>query len=230
MEMSTHKLRISPKTVQNQIVEKLQDAIIEGTFKPGERLVEAGLCEMLGVSRPSIREALRTLEAKRLVEIIPNRGPQIPVLTWEHATEIYQVRALLEGEASFIAAQRATTDDLKLLRASLAAFDAAMRTHDMSAEIASTAEFYGHLMRICGNRIIEETLSGLLARVNFLRSRSMSQPGRTKFSLREMKAIYQAIAAKDGDAARSAAVKHVENAHMSANAAFNSLKVEESAA
>src|SRR5258708_7251537 len=54
--MAALDLRISPKTVQQQIVEKLRGAIIEGMFKPGDRLVEANLCEMLGVSRPSIRE------------------------------------------------------------------------------------------------------------------------------------------------------------------------------
>ncbi|MCP3473327.1 GntR family transcriptional regulator [Bradyrhizobium sp. CCGUVB1N3] len=228
--MATHNLRISPKTVQLQIVEKLREAIIEGIFKPGDRLVEAELCEMLGVSRSSIREALRSLEAERLVEIIPNRGPQIPVLTREQAAEIYQVRALLEGEAAFIAAKRASADDLKLMRASLAAFGKAARVNDMQAEVASTAEFYAHILRICGNRIIEETLSGLLARINFLRARSMSRPGRAKVSLQEMKAIYEAIAAKNSNAARNAAIKHVENAHASANAAYELMNADESAA
>ncbi|MDB5606420.1 MAG: GntR family transcriptional regulator [Bradyrhizobium sp.] len=228
--MAAHNLRISPKTVQQQIVEKLRGAITEGVFKPGDRLVEADLCEMLGVSRPSIREALRSLEAERLIDIIPNRGPQIPVLTWEHATEIYQVRALLEGEAAFLAAKHATAEDLKQMRASLAAFGKAIRANDMPAKVASTAEFYGHIMRICGNRIIQEILSGLLARINFLRARSMSEPGRAKFSLQEMKAIYQAIAAKNSGAARSAAIKHVENAHVSANAAFELLNAKKSAA
>jgi len=228
--MATPNLRISPKTVQQQIVEKLRGAISEGVFKPGDRLVEADLCEMLGVSRPSIREALRSLEAERLVEIIPNRGPQIPVLTWEHASEIYQMRALLEGEASYIAAKKATPDDLKLMRASLAAFGKAVRARDMKAEVAFTTEFYGHLLRICGNRIIEETLAGLLARINFLRGRSMSQPGRAKFSLQEMKAIFEAVEAGNGNAARSAAIRHVENAHRSANAAYEELSSKEDSA
>lgn len=228
--MATPNLRISPKTVQQQIVEKLRGAIIEGVFKPGDRLVEADLCEMLGVSRPSIREALRSLEAERLVEIIPNRGPQIPVLTWEHASEIYQVRALLEGEAAFIAAKRATPEDLKLMRASLAAFGKAVRAHDMKIEVSSTAEFYGHILRVCGNRIIEEALTGLLARINFLRGRSMSQPGRAKVSLQEMKAIFEAIEARNSSAARSAAVRHVENAHRSANAAYELLSAKENSA
>ena len=228
--MAALDLRISPKTVQQQIVEKLRGAIIQGMFKPGDRLVEANLCEMLGVSRPSIREALRSLEAERLVSIIPNRGPQIPVLTRYHAADIYKVRALLEGEAAFIAAKRATPDDLKLMRASLAVFGKAVRSKDMQTEVSATSVFYSHILRICDNRIIEETLNGLLARINFLRAHSMSQPGRAKVSLQEMKAIYEAIAAKNGSAARSAAVKHVENAHLSANAAYESFSAEDSAA
>jgi DNA-binding GntR family transcriptional regulator len=199
-------------------------------FKPGDRLVETELCEMLGVSRPSIREALRSLEAERLVTIIPNRGPQIPVLTWEHATEIYQVRALLEGEAAFIAAKRATAEDLKRMRACLASFGKAVHANDAKMEISSTAEFYGHILRICGNRIIEETLNGLLARINFLRGRSMSRPGRAKISLQEMKAIFEAIAAKNDNAARAAATKHVENAHVSAKAAYDSCNFDDTAA
>ncbi|MBB5048320.1 DNA-binding GntR family transcriptional regulator [Rhodopseudomonas rhenobacensis] len=225
--MTAHDLRISPRTVQQQIVEKLRAAITDGFFAPGDRLIEAELCDMLGVSRPSIREALRSLEAERLIVIIPNRGPQIPVLTADHAAEIYQVRALLEGEAACIAAKRATTDDLKQMRASLAAFGRAIRTADMPGKIASTAAFYGHIMRLCGNRIMQETLSTLLARINFLRAQSMSQPGRAKHSLQEMKAIYQAVATKNGAAARSAAVKHVEHAHLSAIAAFELLNAKQ---
>jgi DNA-binding GntR family transcriptional regulator len=228
--MSPLNLRISPKTVQQQIVEKLKEAITQGMFKPGDRLVEAELCEMLGVSRPSIREALRSLEAERLVSIVPNRGPQIPILTWEHATEIYQVRALLEGEAASIAAKLATAEDLKLLRASLTAFGNAVRANDVAKEISATTEFYGHILRICGNRIIEETLQGLLARINFLRERSMSHPARPKVSVQEMKAIFDAIAAKDGKAARAAAVKHVENARSSASAAHGASRSKDSAA
>lgn len=228
--MAALDLRISPKSVQQQIVEKLREAIIEGMFKPGDRLIEANLCEMLGVSRPSIREALRSLEAERLVSIIPNRGPQIPVLSRDHAADIYKVRALLEGEAAFIAARYATPDDLKLMRASLAAFGKAVRANDMQTEVSATSVFYSHILRMCGNRIIKETLNGLLARINFLRAHSMSQPGRAKVSLQEMKAIYEAIAAKDGAAARNAAVKHVENAHQSANAAYESFSAEDSAA
>lgn len=68
---------------------------------------------MLGVSRPSVREALRSLEAERLVTLVPNKGPHIPVITGKQATEIYQVRALLEGEAAALAAGRASASYIR---------------------------------------------------------------------------------------------------------------------
>jgi DNA-binding GntR family transcriptional regulator len=218
--MTAIDLRISPKTVQRQTLEKLRSAILVGMFKPGDRLIEAELCERLGVSRPSVREALRSLEAERLVSIIPNRGPHIPVLTWEHATEIYQVRALLEGEAAALAAKNARVEDIKTMRAALTAFGKAVRTNDAMGEINSTADFYREILRLSGNRIIEEILLGLLARINFLRARSMSLPGRAKISLQEMSAILDAIEANDSKAARRAAIHHVEQAHLSAHESY----------
>ncbi len=70
-------LRISPRTVQQETVDKLRLAILSGMFQPGNRLVESQLCIQLGISRPSLREALRSLAAERLIEIVPNRGPSI---------------------------------------------------------------------------------------------------------------------------------------------------------
>jgi DNA-binding GntR family transcriptional regulator len=218
--MNNIDLRVLPITVQRRSVEKLRSAILSGMFKPGDKLIESDLCGLLGVSRPSVREALRSLEAERLVTIIPNRGPQIPVLTWEQATQIYDVRALLEGEAASLAAQRATEEDVREMRNAIAGFRRAVRANDARGEVETTVAFYAELLRVCGNRIIEETLHTLLARINFLRGRSMSMPGRAKFSLREMKAIVDAIEAKDPAEARRAASYHVAQAHQAAHKSY----------
>ena len=61
------ELRVVPDTVRSRAVENLRRAIVTGYFLPGQRLVERELCEMIGVSRTSIREATRTLEAERLI-------------------------------------------------------------------------------------------------------------------------------------------------------------------
>src|SRR5690606_4359359 len=86
--------------VRRQVAKVLREAITSGRFAPGQRLIEKDLCELLGVSRPSVREALRELESEGLIEIIPNRGPLVKRLTAADAASVYQVRAALEALAA----------------------------------------------------------------------------------------------------------------------------------
>ena len=214
------ELRVSIQSVQQQAVENLRAAILAGVFKPRDRLIEADLCRRVGVSRPSLREALRSLEGEGLIVIVPNRGPQIPVLTWEQAEELYQVRVLLEGEAAALCAKHGTRQHHEDMRQALAAFEQAVRSNDRAKRLSATADFYRAMQRGSGNTVIEDLLQRLLARINFLRAQSMSHAGRAKFSLREMRAIFQAIVRGDSRAARKAAAIHVRNASIAARATF----------
>jgi DNA-binding GntR family transcriptional regulator len=213
-------LRINPKSLQHEIVEKLRSAILAGLFKPGDRLVEATLCASLGVSRPSLREALRSLEAEKLIVMVPNRGPQIPVLSWEDAQHIYHVREILEGEAAALCASLITQAETQELAGALDAFRDAVAMDDAAFRIAATDRFYDIVIRCSANPIIGEIIERLRARINFLRGRSMSQPGRTKHSLEEMEAIFQAIQSKRPDAARAAARLHIANARQASKGSF----------
>jgi DNA-binding GntR family transcriptional regulator len=213
-------LKVVTQTVQGQTVRKLREAIMSGVFKPGDRLVEADLCNQLGVSRPSVREALRSLEAERLITIVPNKGPMIPILSLEESLEIYDVRALLEGEAAALFATKATKAAVTLMRQSLEAFDVAVRTDDKSGQLETTRVFYEQILAGCGNRIIHEVLGSLISRITFLRSKSMSLEGRAQKSSREMRAILRAIAAHDPEAARAAAIVHVRCASEAATKAY----------
>lgn len=210
------ELRINRRTVQQEVVEKLRAAILAGVFQPGDRLIESKLCPSLGVSRQSLREALRSLQAEHLVEIVPNRGPQIPILSWQSAEEIYDVRALLEGEAAARCAVLIGGNDLGLLSGKLELFRKAVKERAHRDEVRYAAEFFAIILRCCGNNTIEQIISGLSARINFLRSKSMSMPGRTKDSLGEMVAIFAAIKGRDVRAARKAAQVHVANAKEAA--------------
>jgi DNA-binding GntR family transcriptional regulator len=167
-----------------------------------------------------LREALRSLEAEGLVLIVPNRGPQIPILTWQQAEEIYQVRALLEGEAAALCAKRATIAHIQSMRVALSEFGKATKLGDSARRLSATAEFYRFMQLGGGNGLIDALLQRLLARINFLRAQSMSRAGRAKHSYNEMRAIFQAIAKKDGGAARAAAELHVRNAEAAAKESF----------
>src|ERR1700678_320881 len=82
-------------TLRQQVIEGLRLCISDLTFRPGDRLIERELCEMLGVSRTLIREALSQLVAEGLVQIIPHKGPIVAVMTADEARGLYEVRAVL---------------------------------------------------------------------------------------------------------------------------------------
>jgi DNA-binding GntR family transcriptional regulator len=212
--MALDPLLVTPVVapVRAQVVANLRAAILNGRFLPGERLVETTLCDMLQVSRTSLREALRQLEAERLVTITPFKGPTVALMTVEDAAQIYDVRALLEGHAAELFAGRATPQDIAAMRSALTKFKDAIAADDAVARIAATDQFYDVMLQGCGNRIVGEMLEGLHARVNFLRSRSMSSPKRAGQSLKEMQAMLAAIKARDPAEAARAARLHVGRA------------------
>ena len=216
----TPDLRVLPVTVQAQTVLKLRDAILTGVFQPGARLVEADLCARLGVSRTSIREALRRLEAERLITIVPNRGPSVAEIDWAQAQQIYDVRAVLEAEAAALFARRATPPQLQALALATAEFETAVRSNNALRRLATTERFYRVILDGCGNQVIVELLEGLLARITLLRARSMSRPGRSTESAAEMRNMLKAIESGNARAARSTAVAHVTAAAAAARRSF----------
>lgn len=215
-------IKITPQTVLLQTTMKLREAIMNGHFAPGTRLVESTLCEMTNVSRTTIREALRRLESERLIINVPNRGPSVAVITPHEADQIYHVRKLLEGEATALFARVATPEDLSRLEHALRDFESAVKHHQPAERISSTSAFYDIILNGCGNTIIQEILASLLARINVLRAKSMTNPGRDRHSADEMRNILEAIRRRDPVAARGAAELHVVAAHESARVAFDS--------
>lgn len=213
-------MKVTPHTIQAQTVERLRFAILTGLFKPGQRLTEAALCQITNVSRTSVREALRRLEGEKLVVMEPNKGPSVAELTWDSAEEIFKVRALLESEAAALFANRATADEIHKMQRALSSYAKAAAKLDTVGRLRATKAFYDVLHEGCGNGIIREILEGLHARISLLRSRSMSRPGRSRYSLSEMRAILSTIQDGDPTAARRATLLHIDAACAAVREAY----------
>lgn len=97
---------ILPTSLTDEIVVRLEKAILDGTYPPGTRLRQDELCERFGVSRTPVREALRDLQARNLLVYVPNRGATVRLPSQRDARELYDVRAELEGYAAELAAGR----------------------------------------------------------------------------------------------------------------------------
>lgn len=199
---------------------RLRTAIGNGTFKPGQRLIERELCEQTGVGRTSIREALRQLEAEGLVDTVPHRGPVVSTITADEAEQLYELRAMLEGFAGRECARKRDPQILARLRKQFEIMGQVARQDDRSDLLAAKTEFYAAMLEGCGNVFVQRFLNMLLNRVTLLRMTSMTQKNRIDHSLKEIEAILVAIETGDVDGAERACVQHIRNAAAIAVAAL----------
>ena len=147
-------------TVRAMVAQKLREAIMSGTLKPGQRLVERELCEMTGVSRPSIREALRLLEADGLVNTVPHRGPMVSTISLEEAKQLYAARAVLEGFAGRECARLRDPVVVRRIGDALTRLKAAFAKSDMMAALEAKTEFYAALIGGCQQQPSSNGCSG----------------------------------------------------------------------
>jgi DNA-binding GntR family transcriptional regulator len=196
----------------------IRKAILDLRFKPGDRLIERELCELTGVSRTSVREALRHLESEGLVRNLPNQGPIVATVDAKEAREIYELREALEGLAGRLFAERASEAHMIELRDELEKLAQAFASGEVKGIIRQTMRFYDVFLEGCGNSLIASTIRSLQARMVLLRASSMSQPGRAPKSLREMQEIVAALATRNPDAAAEACMSHVRCARDAAMA------------
>ncbi len=192
--------------------EKLRAAIVAGKLLPGERLPERMLCELTGVGRTTIREAIRQLESEGLITTVPHRGPTVTLLEEKEARDLYELRAMLEGQAGRLCALRGAEEHAVTLHRSVDALDAARRAGQISGVIEANGEFYVALTAGAGNAALRQALAGIHNRLAFFRFSSTRWPGRTERSVMELRAIADAVSARDAAGAEAACIRHIEAA------------------
>lgn len=220
MKPPDNSMRVAPVAapVRSQVVETLRTAITSGRFAPGQRLVEKDLCDLLGVSRPSVREALRELESEGLINTIPNRGPLVSMLSARDAASIYQVRGVLEALAAKLFSENATPEQIQELSDSVDRLGAAYASADVEQILVAKKAFYDVLLEGSQNVIIPSMLRTMNARITQLRRVSLSSPKRLPGSMKEIQAVLKAIKNRDPEAAFQASLRHIEQASNAAMA------------
>jgi DNA-binding GntR family transcriptional regulator len=105
------------------VADRLRQAILRGDLRPGEKLDQKTIADLLGVSRSPLRVALTVLAGEGLVEIHPHRGSTVAELSPEELEEVYCIRGILEGRAAGLAASKLSTERLASLQAILDELD-----------------------------------------------------------------------------------------------------------
>ncbi|WP_326599426.1 GntR family transcriptional regulator [Streptomyces sp. NBC_01803] len=147
-------------SLRQQIREHIVEGIVSGRWQPGERIVERRIAAELKVSQTPVREALRELEALRLIESVPNKGVRVRALTAADLEEIYPVRAGLEQIAAELAADR-LAKDVSALEPEVAALQEADRSGDAEGQVGHTVAFHRELVKASGNSVLLHTWESL---------------------------------------------------------------------
>ena len=198
--------------IRQQVLDQLREAIVTHRLRPGQRLVERELIEQTGVSRPTIREALRQLAAEGLVISIPNKGTVVASLSTAGVRELYEIRATLESMAVRQFHLKATDAERIALREAFEVLETAGQTRPDQPLLPLKERFYEVLFLGARNVLLAEIVSGLQMRVTALRATSLAQPGRPREVVEEVRAIVECLEAGDADGAAAACEHHVMQA------------------
>ncbi|GMA96025.1 hypothetical protein GCM10025881_28490 [Pseudolysinimonas kribbensis] len=169
--------------LREQVIAALRQAILDFQLKPGQRLVERELIEQLGVSRTTIREALRELTSEGLVTVVPQRGAMVSAPSLEEAIDLYEVRASLESLVVQHFVERASDEEIDKLRETVRdVAKVAEKTADTREILGAKDAFYLVLIAGARSAALQQLIEGIQARVQVLRATSSrSRDGRTRW-------------------------------------------------
>ena len=222
---------ISPverNSVADQVAKKILDLVRTGNLKPGDQLPpERDLAQMLQVSRPSLREALRGLQILGVVKSRQGGGAFISsldaadllaplqfliTLNTENAPALYESRTLVDGGIARMAAERLSAADLARLR-SMVELQADLVNDPLGFRV-SDLEFHQTIMESTGNPFLVRVSHSLYVLGMEYRRAASETPGVLRRSLADHEELVAAFAARDADAAEKAMIQHLRNVHL----------------
>ena len=213
-------------TLADRVFGQIQDAIVKGELKSGVKMSEAELTARYGVSRGPLREALRRLEARKLLTRIPHVGVRVVALTIEDVLQMYQVREVLEGMAARLAAQHATDEEVQSLKQLL-------QQHQQQTELQSGKgyyqeegdfDFHYRIVKASRNEVLMQMLCGeLYHRVRLYRYQFSVTAGRPHKAFAEHSRIIEAIESRDGELAEFLMRRHISSARKNVESHYHKL-------
>lgn len=201
-----------PRPVLHQEVgQRLRQLIVEGDIAPGAKLNERELCERLKISRTPLREAIKTLAAEGLVELLPNRGAVAAQLSQDDVAQTFEVIAGLEGQSGELAAQRINDAEVAEIRALNFEMRAAHTRLDLPTYYRINAQIHTLINAAARNTVLTQTYRTVNARLQALRFRSNFDPTKWQRAVDEHEQMVQALAARDPARMRELLVRHLEH-------------------
>lgn len=197
--------------VRNEVYEQLRQAILKNRLKPGNRLIERKIAEQLGVSRTPVREAIRMLEREGLVCHIPRSGAVVARLSDKEVLEVYRIRAVLEGLAARMAAEKIKPEQLQHLNRLLKQIEQSAADNSLDDLEQVHRKFNDLIYRAAGSPRLYGMINFLVDFTDRFAPVSFCRPGRIEETTGEHRQLVEAIKLRDGDLAERIAREHIDN-------------------
>lgn len=203
-------MKFDKSTYHVKVADKLRDLIMTGKLKEGDKINENELCEMLGISKTPLREALRVLSAEGLIRLVPHRGSFVTKPKFEEIAEMFDVMSLLEGFCARQACTKMKPKDFDKLEALHKKLEENFEKHDQEEYIRINNQYHSLVQKIAGNRTLNQIVSGLRKKILLYRFQSLNLPERFEHSIREHRDLLEAFRKRDDARAETLMRTHLQ--------------------
>ncbi|MDM0028420.1 GntR family transcriptional regulator [Variovorax saccharolyticus] len=210
---------LTPRALYEEVAELLRQRIFSRELEPGGWIDELKLAEEYGISRTPLREALKVLAAEGLVTMKVRRGAYVTEVSEKDLSDVYHLLSLLESDAAGVVAERASAAELAELERLHAELEAAAKPGHVDREhfFAINERFHMRLLAIANNRWRDQMVADLRKVMKLNRHNSLLKAGRIGESLKEHRALMEAIKARDAAVAMQRMQQHFRNGLEAAN-------------
>jgi DNA-binding GntR family transcriptional regulator len=202
--------RIDIRTLHQDVAGRIREMIRKGALVRGQRIIEAELCEQMGVSRTPLREALRVLESEGLVELFPHKGVHIRQPSMNEIQEMFEVMGVLEGTCARMTAQKITAAGWRKIQRLHRKLETHYAAGDREKYIAANNVFHALIQELAGNRVLDDIVHRLREKVALYRHQQIYEHRRFDESIREHREILEALRRRDSDAAETCMKRHLD--------------------
>jgi GntR family transcriptional regulator, gluconate operon transcriptional repressor len=199
-------------SLPDEAAQMLRESIAAGKLAPGTRLVEADMAQQLGISRGTVREALRMLEGQGLVESIPGRGTYVARFSEQDVEEVYSLRSLLEQEAVRLLTSRATADDLVTMEQALTDMFEAASLGKAADLMDRDLKFHKLIWNLAGHRRLAHVLEDLSSQIQMYLAIDTQLYADLVAGIADHQGILDAIRAGSGELAAAKMAAHLKHA------------------
>jgi len=197
-----------------EVVGSLEVDIVLGRLYPRERLVEETLTKRFGTTRHVVRQALRELEICGLVIRETNKGATIQEYSADQVNQLYQMRAIVEGQAAMLIPLPVSEEHLSKLKQICGDHATAIEQSDMLSVVAANKKFHQVMYRLCGNDFLADTIDEMANKSNLVRFSSSTDEDLLKQARDEHYLILQTLGRDDNEKLAEICIQHLQPSRL----------------